>query len=846
VNEVIVGSLLDPVHTNFDFTWYANDPTSVPIINAANGVDILNIVNYPTIGAGAYYVKAKRLAGLNPGSGCESAPVRVDILDLSKDPDILFTSVNPNSSCDPTNPNGLITANAFERDASIGNYTFAWTYNTGALPVSVVQSDVNPTSQLTSAPEGLYALTVTNTATACTFTKSIDLILDQIMSLPNIVNIVPTNPVDCLPTGSARVTEITIGGTTTLTSPPDDLDTDFDYEWYKGSTLPANILAGEVSSQIVNQLPDNYFVLVRDLRTNCVSTFVEVLIDSADIVLPDVQIRQTTPQIVCDIPNLGGSGTLIATVDLSKPLNSRNNYSNYDIFWYPNLTASGSTINAASDSVINNLVSGDYSASVFDRTTNCRAEAIYILPEDSNKFKPILALASSPLTECDSIDGFITAAGLPFPVAPPPNNYPFTYSYTADLYVGQNPNLNNPPDFVMQNDPGNPTFTEFFLQPNMAPGFYTVRLTDNNTGCTTINTVSIEDKRIFPEPDVITIAPVTNCDPNLPNGVARVSVNGSVIGYRFDWFEGTDTNVTPLYTGVEYGELKPAPLSYTILVTDLVTGCAGTGTTSIQLSPLPIPLPQIRIISHVTSCIVDNGALSASVNGNTVDYIFDWYDGGEELPPPDFTGEIYTDLAAGLYSVTATSRITGCKSPLVSETILEQRIYPDFEFEITNPSCDQSNGLATLVFTSQVEIAKIEWVDANGVVTFGPNLTEIPAGNYTVTATTILGCSVTKDVSLLNDIRPYNGISRNGDTKNAYFHIDCIEDFRDNIVKIFNRAGTLVYEAIGYDNDNILFDGISNRGVSPMGKNLPDGTYFYIIDKRDGSKPIAGYIEIVN
>jgi hypothetical protein len=65
-------------------------------------------------------------------------------------------------------------------------------------------------------------------------------------------------------------------------------------------------------------------------------------------------------------------------------------------------------------------------------------------------------------------------------------------------------------------------------------------------------------------------------------------------------------------------------------------------------------------------------------------------------------------------------------------------------------------------------------------------------------------------------------------------------------VKVFNRAGTLVYEAVGYDNDNILFDGLSNRGISPMGKNVPDGTYFYIIDKRDGSKPLAGYLEIVN
>jgi large repetitive protein len=76
--------------------------------------------------------------------------------------------------------------------------------------------------------------------------------------------------------------------------------------------------------------------------------------------------------------------------------------------------------------------------------------------------------------------------------------------------------------------------------------------------------------------------------------------------------------------------------------------------------------------------------------------------------------------------------------------------------------------------------------------------------------------------------------------------IACIESFATNYVKIFNRAGTLVYEAEGYDNIDVKFDGRSNKGISPLGNNLPDGTYFYVIDKNDGSKPIAGYLEIVN
>ena len=65
-------------------------------------------------------------------------------------------------------------------------------------------------------------------------------------------------------------------------------------------------------------------------------------------------------------------------------------------------------------------------------------------------------------------------------------------------------------------------------------------------------------------------------------------------------------------------------------------------------------------------------------------------------------------------------------------------------------------------------------------------------------------------------------------------------------MKIYNRAGTLVYEARGYDNNNTKFDGVSNKGINILGDNLPDGTYFYVIEKNDGSKPQNGYLEIVN
>ncbi len=835
-NDILVGGVVDNNHTNFDFTWTRGDVSTV-VRGPLQDEDVLDINNLPTIGAGTYFVKVKKRAGLNPGSGCESAPFKIEILDKSRVPDISFTSIIPNSSCTPVNPNGFLQATASERAGPAGTYTFNWTFNGGALPPVTLPGGASPSSLLTNAGAGTYIVEATNTNTGCKFNQEHALETNLALSLPNIVDVTSVNPVTCLPQGSVQVVSLTIGGTNTFTNPPDNLDTDYDYQWYKNS-FPAGLLAGEQNSTLANQLPDKYFVTVTNLTTQCVSAPVEVLIDDTDIVYPLISIQQISPQVLCSV-NLG-SGALRATADGSDDTDA-----NYNFTWFPNLTSSGSSF--ASTSTINSLLAGDYSLEVRNVSTDCRASAIFILPENKFEFQPVLALSSNPLTECNTNDGSVFARAVLFPVnADPAMNYPFAYDYTADMYVGNPPaNLNNPEFPDMPQDANNPFLTQNHVIENLANGVYTVRLTDNNTGCFTIDSIPVDDLRIFPQPVVTTIAPVTNCDPANPNGVGRVLVDGGFVGFQFDWYEASVAGGTPVYIGTEFGELKPTPVVYTIQATNLVTGCTGIAQANIVNGALPIPSPRIDILSHVTSCIFNNGALSASVGGNTSNYVFDWFDGTAEVPPPDFVGEIYNNLATGTYSVMATSRITGCKSPLVNEIIIEKKEFPDFDFVIQSASCDQANGFATISFISTPGNNTVEWIRDNQVIATGPNLTDAFSGIYSVTIVSELGCSTTKDLAIIADIRPRNGISRNADSQNDYFHIDCIDQFVNNNVKVYNRAGTKVYEADGYDNANVYFDGGSNRGLSLMGTDVPDGTYFFIVDKRDGSRPLTGYLEIV-
>ena len=89
-------------------------------------------------------------------------------------------------------------------------------------------------------------------------------------------------------------------------------------------------------------------------------------------------------------------------------------------------------------------------------------------------------------------------------------------------------------------------------------------------------------------------------------------------------------------------------------------------------------------------------------------------------------------------------------------------------------------------------------------------------------------------VSPTSVLTPYNAISLNGDNKNDYFHIEGIEKYPDNTVRIYNKEGLKVFEVTGYDNKNQSFKGFTQGEVAvKKSLELPIGTYFYFIEYTD-------------
>ncbi|MDG5490985.1 gliding motility-associated C-terminal domain-containing protein [Psychroserpens sp. SPM9] len=83
------------------------------------------------------------------------------------------------------------------------------------------------------------------------------------------------------------------------------------------------------------------------------------------------------------------------------------------------------------------------------------------------------------------------------------------------------------------------------------------------------------------------------------------------------------------------------------------------------------------------------------------------------------------------------------------------------------------------------------------------------------------------------------GLSPNGDNLNDTFTIQCIEEYPDNLLKIYNRLGVQIYEQRNYQND---WDGRPNMGLPITSGLLPVGTYYYILDLNTGEQPIFGWV----
>ena len=83
-----------------------------------------------------------------------------------------------------------------------------------------------------------------------------------------------------------------------------------------------------------------------------------------------------------------------------------------------------------------------------------------------------------------------------------------------------------------------------------------------------------------------------------------------------------------------------------------------------------------------------------------------------------------------------------------------------------------------------------------------------------------------------------SAFSPNGDGLNDVWIIKGLESYPNLTIDIFNRWGSIVYRTNGYD-DARAWDGTIGNG------NAAIGTYYYVIDLKDGKNQFTGALTII-
>lgn len=257
------------------------------------------------------------------------------------------------------------------------------------------------------------------------------------------------------------------------------------------------------------------------------------------------------------------------------------------------------------------------------------------------------------------------------------------------------------------------------------PGIYTLQSVSGGTA-NCVGTVS--GSANITVSNVAGSAAVTPSTCGLPNGAVNLTVSGGQLPYTFMWSNSAATE-----------DLTNVPADdYTVTVTDNL-GC----TVVIQAS---VPNNQINFnISGVTvnntTCIGGDGSINITVTP-AGSYTYEW--SSSEMT------EDLTNLAPGTYTVTVTTGLNCTQS--ASFTIDDTPNVPALNASTVPTTCELSNGSVNLTVSGGVPAYTFSW--SNSAVT--EDLSNVPAGTYSVTVTGANGCTNELSVTVDNNNPPIN------------------------------------------------------------------------------------------
>jgi len=323
-------------------------------------------------------------------------------------------------------------------------------------------------------------------------------------------------------------------------------------------------------------------------------------------------------------------------------------------------------------------------------------------------------------------------------------------------------------------------------------GNYFVTVTDIH-GCSA--TSAITTVTVLPVPDAIITpnGPLTFCDGE------SVTLTSSP-GLQYLWSTGATTQSIVVTTSGVY-----------FVTVSNGDNCSATSA-SVTVVVNPLPLATISPEGPVTICQGNSVTLTSSPGE-----IYLWSTG-------ETTQSIVVETS-GQYFVTVTNMYNCSATSLPTTIMVDPLPVAGFTWSET--------GTFTYSFVNtSVHASSYAWDFGDGQTSTAVNPTNgyANAGTYTVILTATNGCgsdTATAVITLTQvlEFEFFNGFSPNGDGYNDYWKIPALSYYTNNEVLIINRWGNEIWKGVNYNNQSVKWEGKNMNG-----EDMPDGTYYYIIN----------------
>ncbi|MDB4924291.1 MAG: type sorting protein [Mucilaginibacter sp.] len=348
-------------------------------------------------------------------------------------------------------------------------------------------------------------------------------------------------------------------------------------------------------------------------------------------------------------------------------------------------------------------------------------------------------------------------------------------------------------------------------------------LQESNVITITLNSIILNNSITAP-------AVVSFCGIGDPANFAGSTPSGGNGAYTYQWQSSADNVTFTDISGATAKDYDPPIISATTYYRRLATSAVcSTPVPSNTLTITINTMPTAVNTSAATICVGSSVVLTAS-GGSTYQWSPALGLSNINLSNPTASPPVtttYTVLIGGVCTASKTVTVTVIPKPIVNAGA---------DKAILGGGKTQLNGAVTSG-SFQYRWSPTTYLDNPNIL--NPVSTPLTDITYTLTATSAQGCFIVSDdvsVKVYKDIVIPNTFTPNGDGINDTWDIGVLNTNSNMVITVYNRNGTPVFKSIGYIK---AWDG------KYKGSYLPFGTYYYTIDIKDGSKPLAGWVSLI-